>query len=70
METRLTKTSKEMILNFRFQFPERYKRYELFFQEDICFKSQRAIQAGILTYFDLIEDMQNLIDLIRFVEGK
>ncbi len=61
----LTRASKEMVLNFKLQYPEKYERYNLFFQKDICFKSQRAIQNGILTYCDLLEDMQFLIDLIK-----
>lgn len=68
MKFELNKISKEMILNFRMQYPERYEKYEVFFQEDICFRSQRAIQRAILTYCDLIEDMSFIIELIRIVE--
>ena len=66
---KLTRTTKEILLNFRFQYPERYKKYDMFFQEDICFKSQKAIQNGILIYYDLLKDMQFLVDLIRKLEG-
>lgn len=64
----MSQLSKEMIINFKLQHPERYNKYEKFFEKDICFKSQRAIQEGILTYCDMLEDMQFLVDLIKLNE--
>ena len=60
--------SQEMLLNFKLQYPEKYSKYDAFIKGDLCFQSQRAIQEGVLTWCDLLEDMQFLVDLIRLNE--
>ena len=54
---------------FKEQYPERWEKYEIFFKQDLFLRSQNLIQKAILTYCDLIEDLDVIVTIIRELEG-
>ncbi len=62
---------REIIRDFKEQYPKNYRRYEDFLnRKDPVPRSHLMIEKEIMTYCDMMLDLQFLIDLTRDLENE